>query len=144
MLQRRIYETTFIVNAALEDPDIESVVGKVVGYLENKSANMLEINKWGRRRLAYPINKKYNGFYVHLVFESEADVIPMFERFLVLDDTIMRHLTLKLSERLRDHRAKRALEGLSIHATLSQAKPEEVVETPVAVPVAEEIKQDNE
>ena len=106
---RRIYETTIIVNAALEDADIESVVSKVTSYIGNLGAGIIEINKWGRRRLAYPINKKFNGFYVHIVYEASPSTIPIFERFLVLEDTVLRHLTLLLPKKLRDFRAKRAL-----------------------------------
>lgn len=113
---RRVYETTIIVNAALEDADIESVVTKVTNSITNHGAEIFEINKWGRRRLAYPINKKYNGYYVHIVYESSPSAIPIFERFLVLDDTILRHLTLVLPDKLRDFRAKRALQAGTTNA----------------------------
>ena len=116
MSLRRVYETTIIVNAALEEADIESVISKVTGYIENHGAEIFEINKWGRRRLAYPINKKYNGFYVHVVFESSPSAIPIFERFLVLEDTILRHLTLVLPDKLREFRAKRALQAGTTNA----------------------------
>jgi small subunit ribosomal protein S6 len=116
MSLRRVYETTIIVNAALDDADIESVISKVTGFIENHGAEIFEINKWGRRRLAYPINKKYNGYYVHVVFESSPSVIPIFERFLVLEDTILRHLSLVLPAKLRDFRAKRALQAGTTNA----------------------------
>ncbi|MGE5480680.1 MAG: 30S ribosomal protein S6 [Chloroflexota bacterium] len=109
MSLRRIYETTFIVNAALEDNDVDAVLTKVQTYIENHGGTIMEVNKWGRRRLAYPINKKYNGFYIHLIFETIPSVVPVLERFLVLEDTVLRHLTLQLSQRLRDQRNQRAM-----------------------------------
>lgn len=108
MSTRRLYETTFIVNAALEDQDIDSVVSKVTTYIENHGGELVEINRWGRRRLAYPINKKYNGYYVHLVFNANPANVPVLERFMVLEDTILRHLTLTLTETLRQSRLERA------------------------------------
>ncbi|MCX7909289.1 MAG: 30S ribosomal protein S6 [Ignavibacteria bacterium] len=108
---RKIYETTFIVNAALEDPDIEAIITKVTNYVQNLGADILQINKWGRRRLAYPINKKYNGFYVHIIYDASPTIIPLIERFLVLDDTILRHLTLALPKKLREYRLKAISEG---------------------------------
>jgi small subunit ribosomal protein S6 len=108
MSLRRVYETTFIINAALEDPDIDSVISKVSGYIENNGGEIQEIDKWGRRRLAYPINKKFNGYYVHIVFETMPASVPVLERFMVLEDTILRHLTLQLSQELRDLRKQRA------------------------------------
>jgi len=110
MNQKRLYETTFIINAALDDSDIEAVINKVISYIENNGGEITETNKWGRRRLAYPINKKYNGYYVHLVFETKPSAVPFLERFLVLEDTVLRHLTLILPIKLRDYRAKVALE----------------------------------
>ncbi|OGU60624.1 MAG: 30S ribosomal protein S6 [Ignavibacteria bacterium GWF2_33_9] len=110
MSERRLYETTIIVNAALEDNDIEAIVTKVMNQITNNGGNVQEVNKWGRRRLAYPINKKHNGYYVHAVYQSSPEFIPQLERFLTLDDTILRHLTLKLPQELVDLRAKRVLE----------------------------------
>lgn len=108
---RKIYETTFIVNAALEDPDIEAIITKVTNYIQNLGADIIQINKWGRRRLAYPITKKYNGYYVHVLYDASPSIIPLIERFLVLDDTILRHLTLALPKKLREYRLKTIAEG---------------------------------
>lgn len=118
MSLRRVYETTFIVNAALEDQDIDAVVSKVTNYIENHGGEVKEIDKWGRRRLAYPINKKYNGYYVHIIFETMPTTVPILERFMVLEDTILRHLTLLLPKKLRDHRAERALAEGKMGGTL--------------------------
>ncbi len=111
MSTRRVYEITLIVNAALEDSDIGAVISKVTGYVENNGGSVKEINKWGRRRLAYPINKKFNGFYIHVIFKASPELIPLMERFLVLEDTILRHLTLELSEKLIELRQQKALAG---------------------------------
>ena len=108
---RRLYETTMIINAALEDRDIDGVISKVTNYIENNGGEVKEVNKWGRRRLAYPINKKYNGFYVHMTFEAMPATIPILERFLVLEDTVLRHLSLILPNRLKEFREKRAIES---------------------------------
>jgi small subunit ribosomal protein S6 len=117
---RRVYETTIIINAALEDTDIDAVLNKIISYLENYGAAIEETNKWGRRRLAYPINKKYNGFYVHLIYNIQPNSIPAFERFLVLEDTILRHLTLQLEPELRAYRKEKSLaEGKSGETTMS-------------------------
>ena len=110
MSERRLYETTFIVNAALEDNDIEAVINKVINQISNNSGTIQEINKWGRKRLAYPINKKHNGFYVNLIYQSIPEFIPPLERFMTLDDTILRHLTLQIDPKLLEIRAKRAME----------------------------------
>lgn len=121
MSLRRLYETTFIVNAALEDHDIEAVISKVSTYVSNHGGDIIETNKWGRRRLAYPINKKYNGYYVHLVYEASPSTLPILERFLVLEDTVLRHLTLLLPKRLREYRAQKALADGKAYGSISDS-----------------------
>lgn len=132
MSMRRVYETIVIINAALEDQDIDNVINKVTGYIENHGGVIQEINKWARRRLAYPINKKYNGYYVHIIFDALSNTIPILERFLVLEDTILRHLTLQLPQKVRDFRTKRALE---------HGKPMHI---PEALPPIEDVKKKSE
>ena len=126
---RRLYESTFIINAALEDPDVEAVIRRVTDYIENHGGQFVEMSKWGRRRLAYPIKKKYNGYYVYMAFESASEVLPLVERFFILEENVLRHLTLELSEKLREHRKERALiSGTSI-------PDEPIVDVPLAAAV---------
>ncbi len=122
MNSRKLYETTFIVNAALEDQDIDAVVSKASAYIENNGGVIRELHKWGRKRLAYPINKKFNGYYVHIIFETKAASIPLLERFFVLDDTILRHLILSISESLIELRANRALMEGKLAAEAAEAE----------------------
>ena len=132
---RRLYESTFIINAALEDPDIEAVIRRVTEYIENHGGTFVEMNKWGRRRLAYPIKKKYNGYYVYMAFESASEVLPLIERFFTLEENVLRHLTLELSEKLREHRKERAL----ISGSTIPAGPMEENVAPVKAPVETEL-----
>lgn len=119
---RRVYETTIIINAALEDPDIDLAINKVTAFLENHGGVIEETNKWGRRRLAYPIKRKFNGYYVHLIFNAQPSMIPTFERFLVLEDKILRHLTLQLETKMREYRKEKSLaEGKSGETIISSA-----------------------
>jgi len=122
MSERRLYETTFIVNAALEDNDIEAVINKVINQISNNSGTIQEINKWGRKRLAYPINKKHNGYYVNLIYQSIPEFIPPLERFLTLDDTILRHLTLQIDPKLLEIRAKRAMEEGQVASDVNEVE----------------------
>ena len=132
---RRLYESTFIINAALEDPDVEAVIRRVTDYIENHGGQFVEMSKWGRRRLAYPIKKKYNGYYVYMAFESASEVLPLIERFFTLEENVLRHLTLELSEKLREHRKERAL----ISGSTIPAEPMEENVAPVKAPVETEL-----
>ncbi len=124
MSVRRQYETTYIINAALEDNDVEQVITRVSEYITNHGGTISEVNKWGRRRLGYPISKKFNGFYVHCIFESAASIIPQLERFFILDDNVLRHLTMQLSDKLRQFRVTRAIAQAERQVALDKAKAE--------------------
>lgn len=108
MTIRRSYESTYVINAALEDAEIEAVIKRVNDFITEHGGQIVEENKWGRRRLAYPIKKKYNGFYVYMVAELPVDVLKTLERFFVLEDGILRDLTIQLDPKLRDFRKVRA------------------------------------
>jgi small subunit ribosomal protein S6 len=110
MAEKRLYETTFIVNAGLEDQEIDAVVSKVTGYIENHGGDIKSLDRWGRRRLAYPIAKKFNGYYVHSTYEILPENMPVIERFLVLEDTILRHLNVVLEDKLIELRKQRAID----------------------------------
>lgn len=111
MAERRRYETTLIVNAALEDQEIDAVVSKVTKYIEDNGGEIENVKNAGRRRLAYPINKKYNGCYVHIQFFATAEFQSIYNKYLILEDTILRHLNLDLPDALIDYRKQRDLEA---------------------------------
>jgi small subunit ribosomal protein S6 len=141
MSERRLYETTFIVNAALEDNDIEAIITKVSNQITNNGGTIQETNKWGRRRLAYPINKKHNGYYVHTIFQALPEFIPQLERSLTLDDTILRHLTLQLSQELLNLRTKRALEDGQNTFLPDVLEEKEVVKVSAPAEIIKEIEE---
>ena len=117
---RRVYETTTIINVIMGEQEVESIIEKITAYIKNRGGEIEEINKWGNRHLAYPIEKKHNGYYLHIVYNIQPVEVPAIERFLVLDDSILRHLTLQLSPELREFRRQKSLaEGKSGETILS-------------------------
>lgn len=96
---KRIYETTFIVNASLDDSQIDAVIGRVQDTITKNGGTIQALNKWGRKRLAYTINKKTNGFYVNIEFDASGTLLAILERFYQLDEMILRHLTIKLDNK---------------------------------------------
>ena len=132
MAQRRLYETTIIVNAALEDDDIEAIVRRVSDYIENHGGNIIDTNKWGRRRLAYPIKKKYNGYYVYFAYDITTEIVPLLERFFILDENVLRHLTVYLPQKLRDYRAERVAYAAARAAEAAQEAAKQAAESEAA------------
>ncbi len=97
MNPKHTYETTFIVNAALEDVNIEPIVNSTIEFIQNNGGSITTLDKWGRRRLAYPIQKKHNGYYVYAMYDAPPTLIPQLERYFQLEENVLRHLTLKMT-----------------------------------------------
>ncbi|MFA6232973.1 MAG: 30S ribosomal protein S6 [Bacteroidota bacterium] len=105
---KRFYECTFIVNPGLDDAQIESTVKMAQDTVAKNGGEILNTEHLGRRRLAYPIAKKHNGYYVILEFEAEGRIVEKVERFLTLDENVMRYLTVMLDQRELEAKRNRA------------------------------------
>ncbi|MGA9117300.1 MAG: 30S ribosomal protein S6, partial [Bacteroidota bacterium] len=90
----RIYETTVILNASLDDSQTDGVIGRIQDLIVKNGGAVSAVNKWGRKRLSYPIRKKTNGFYVNIEFTAPAPFLTVLERAYQLDEVILRHLTI--------------------------------------------------
>jgi small subunit ribosomal protein S6 len=97
--KKNIYETTFIVNASLDDPQIDTIIDKVQEVITKNNGEIMELAKWGRKRFAYPIKKKNNGFYVVCEFKSSGDLIARLERHFLLEENIIRFLIIGLDKK---------------------------------------------
>ena len=121
---KRTYETTFIVNASLDDAQVESVIARVQDTMIKNGGAVTALNKWGRKRLAYSINKKTNGFYVNMEFEAPNTLLALLERSFQLDEMILRYLTI-------------SLDAKAIAAKAAAASAAATQEVPAAVPARE-------
>ena len=85
------YETIFIVNPKLEEAAATAVVDKFKSLVEANGTNV-EVEDWGKRRLAYAINYKTEGYYVLMTFTSEPSFPKELDRVLGITEGIMRSL----------------------------------------------------
>lgn len=120
--KKKIYETTFIVNASLDDAQIDGVIEKAKEVVTKNGGEIRDLFKWGRKRFAYPIKKKNNGFYVVVEFSAPGDVVGKLERHYELDENILRYLTLVLDKIAL--KARIAPSDLAKQATSETASPE--------------------
>lgn len=95
----RFYETTFIVDALLEDEKVDKIIDHYTKFLKKNNAEVVNVEKWGRRKLAYPIKKRLSGSYVTLEVNSEPSVISKLERAYNLDEDILRYLTVSFDKK---------------------------------------------
>ncbi len=92
------YESVVIINAALEDTQVENTITRIQDYLNSLGGEIIATERWGRKRLAYPIQKSKSGYYLILRFSAPPDAITKLERMYRLEETIYRYLTTLLDK----------------------------------------------
>ena len=91
------YETIFIIDSTLEPDTVTEVKDKFVGIIENHG-ELGEIEEWGKRRLAYPINFKNEGYYVLVNFKADVDFPKELDRRYRIDERILRTIIIRKDE----------------------------------------------
>jgi small subunit ribosomal protein S6 len=104
----REYETTLIIQPEITDEGIQAICTRLEGILEKNGATKLFYDDMGRRRLAYEIKKFQKGQYLTLFFLDDGKSVPELERFLRLDDSILRFLTVLGNPEVADVEARKA------------------------------------
>lgn len=123
-MRKGVYESAILINAALDDQQIESIITRIKDLITNSNGEIREIENWGRKRLAYPVAKSKIGYYAIFRFDAPGDIVAKLERAYTLDEQILRFVTLKLS--------KDALEQIEKNKTLSATLKEEIISDVVA------------
>ena len=86
------YENLYVINAELSDEEIKSVIEKFTKVITDNGGEIEKVDEWGKRRLAYPINYKTEGYYVLVLFEADGPVPAELQRNLKNDERIMRYV----------------------------------------------------
>ena len=92
------YEIMFIVKTTMEADKVKSTIENMKKIITDGNGNIVDTKEMGERKLAYPIKKELNGFYYVLKVEADANVVSEFDRRASIDETILRHLIIKLDE----------------------------------------------
>lgn len=90
------YETTLILRPELAGEAIESTLDRVRDSVKKMDGTLLEINHWGRKKLAYPIAKQTRGIYIHTHYLGKDNLVAELERNLRISDSVMRYLTIRM------------------------------------------------
>ncbi len=87
------YETTFILDPGLDETRVKEEVERVTQWIKDLGGELVEVQNWGKRRLAYEINKKRDGIYTMLLYQGPGAIVKEIERRLRLNESVMRILT---------------------------------------------------
>ncbi len=93
----RRYETIYILRPTLGEEEITTIVENTSKIITDDGGVIIETDKWGMRKLAYPIDKETQGFYVFCDYAGTPAAVAEVERKFKIDDSILRYMTLKTS-----------------------------------------------
>ena len=89
-----IYDTTFIVNPQIDDAAIDREVKSVSDLITKNGGKIIHEDRFGTRRLAYPIMGLTQGYYTTVIFEGPSRILPVLDRHFKLGEVFVRHLTI--------------------------------------------------
>jgi small subunit ribosomal protein S6 len=110
----RIYENLFIVKPDAPEEEVDQFIEQMRNVVANAGGTVDKVDKWGKRRLAYRVDKYREGSYVLFQFAADASAVKEFERRLRVADVVLKYLTVRVDETLkrlekrRQEREKRA------------------------------------
>src|SRR5437588_9669410 len=110
----RNYEIMFIVNPSTPEEEIDKINAQLEGIITSGGGSIEKIEKMGKRRLAYDVDKHREGFYVLFVMSANGDIVKECERRLRVMDPVIKYITVRTDEevrrfeKIRNYRQKRA------------------------------------
>jgi len=89
------YELTLVLDADLNSEDQKKLIAKIKKTIEENKGKIKQEEEWGKKELAYPINKKKNGVYLLLNLESSKEDLPKIDKKLKIEEGVLRFLILR-------------------------------------------------
>ena len=115
------YESLFIVDVTKGDEVTEATVNKFLSLIE-ANAEVVDVAKWGKRRLAYPINDMPEGYYVVVTFKSAPEFPSEMDRLFNIDESIMRSMIVKLDYDAAEKKASKVAAEAAAEAVEATAE----------------------
>ena len=91
----RKYEMLYILSTEISDEEREAIISKFEKIVSENGGNVEKVDKWGAKKLVYPINYKTEGYYVLMTFESNTTLVAELKRIAGITDGVMRRLITK-------------------------------------------------
>ena len=94
----RPYEVMLIFDASLEEETIRAAVDRYAEFIRSRGGTPGKVDRWGKRRFAYELRHRWEGYYVLMEFTAEVELEEELHRMLSLADEVIRHKVLRVPE----------------------------------------------
>lgn len=105
----RRYELIFILRPGLGEEEINTVIDYTKQIILDESGIIIDLNKWGMKKLAYPIKKEGQGYYVYCEYAGTPAAVSEIERKFRIDDAVLKYLTIKTADAITEEEAQQAI-----------------------------------
>ena len=95
----RSYQSVLIIKSDLDEAQVDRVLEKITEFLSKNNGSILKVEKWGKKRLAYRINKSRFGYYLNVYHTCESLKVPALEAAYKLYDLILKFLVIRLTDK---------------------------------------------
>jgi len=132
------YEVVYIIDPAVEDEARKALINRFNELITGNGGSVDKVEEWGKKRLAYAIDYKTEGYYVLVNFQAEAELPKELERNLQISDSVIRYQVIKQIERkvgIKPRAVRPAPVAAPVAAPAVEAEP--AAEAPVETPAAE-------
>ncbi len=136
----RNYEIIFIVRPDVADEEVDKLIAQMEGVATGAGGKIEKVDKLGRRRLAYRVERQREGFYVLFKLQGGGDMVKEFERRLKVTDTVIKFLTVRMDETLERAEKYKALRAKQ-ESKRRRSKPQAAAPAAPAPPAATEQTQ---
>ncbi|MBW1636595.1 MAG: 30S ribosomal protein S6 [Deltaproteobacteria bacterium] len=116
----RRYETIFILRPTLSEDEITSVIENTTQVILDEKGTIVELNKWGMKKLAYLIKKENQGYYVYCEYAGTPTAVAEIERKFRIDDSVLRYMTVKTAASISEEQINQAVGEVTERETASQ------------------------
>ncbi len=116
----RRYETIYILRPTLSEDEITKVVENTSQIILDEKGTIIELNKWGMKKLAYLIKKESQGYYVYCDYAGSPAAVAEIERKFRIDDSVLRYLTIKTAALISEEQTQHAVDEATARETASQ------------------------
>lgn len=106
-----MYETTFLVEPTLNEGDYKEVVSKFEKMIKNQGGEIINLENWGVKKLAYPIQNHTSAYYCYIEFNAKPSFIAEMEQEYLYDERIIRYLTVRVDKYHAAFNKKRREQG---------------------------------
>ena len=103
------YDLLFIVLADLPNEEIDAIIERYTTILTNMKGTVIRVTRWGKRKLAYLINKQSRGFYILVDFAGTGGTVSELERNLKFDEKVLKYITVRQSDFMTPEEVEKAV-----------------------------------